>query len=193
MPTMLQIPIFPLNMVLFPGGLLPLRIFEQRYLEMTKVCLRDNAPFGVCLIRDGQEVGAPATPASVGCTAVIIDWEMPHVGLFNLQTRGAAVFRILDRTVGPQGLVHANVDMLPESAGQPDEELAALCRRILQSIAERVGSEVFHAPLALDDPRWVSYRLAELLPIDLADRQSLLEERDDARRIARLAELLQTR
>src|SRR5581483_353034 len=116
---------------------------------------------------------------------------MPHVGLFHLQTRGVAVFRTLDRVVGPQGLVRASVEMLPETAGQADEELAALCRRILQSIAERVGSEVFHAPLAFDDAGWVSYRLAELLPIDLAERQSLLEERNDARRIARLAALLQ--
>ena len=82
MPASREIPIFPLSTVLFPGGLLPLRIFEQRYLEMTKTCIRDLTPFGVCLIREGQEVGAPAVPHGVGCTARILQWDMPHLGLF---------------------------------------------------------------------------------------------------------------
>jgi Lon protease-like protein len=76
------IPIFPLNTVLYPGGMLPLRIFEQRYLEMTRDCLRDTTPFGVCRIREGAEVGTPALPESVGCTAVIAEWEMPHLACF---------------------------------------------------------------------------------------------------------------
>ena len=61
--------IFPLGTVLFPGAALPLKIFEQRYLEMTKTCLRDNRPFGVCLIREGREVGDPALPEAIGCLA----------------------------------------------------------------------------------------------------------------------------
>ncbi len=79
-----------------PAGLLPLKIFEQRYLDMTKVCIRDDAPFGVCLIRDGAEVGAPAVPHPVGCTARIAEWDMPHLGLFQLVCKGEQVFRILE-------------------------------------------------------------------------------------------------
>ncbi|HTS52418.1 MAG TPA: LON peptidase substrate-binding domain-containing protein, partial [Burkholderiales bacterium] len=84
----LEIPIFPLGTVLYPGGLLPLRIFEQRYLDMTKSCIRDNAPFGVCLIREGTEVGAAAAPYAVGCTARIAQWDIPHLGLFHLVAHG---------------------------------------------------------------------------------------------------------
>src|SRR5712664_744712 len=79
------IPIFPLNTVLYPGGMLPLKIFEQRYLEMTRDCLRDATPFGVCRIREGLEVGTPALAEAVGCTAVIVEWEMPHLGVFHLK------------------------------------------------------------------------------------------------------------
>ena len=68
-------PLFPLGTVLFPGGLLPLRIFEQRYLEMAKVCLREGTPFGVCLIREGSEVGAPATHEELGCLAQGHRWQ----------------------------------------------------------------------------------------------------------------------
>jgi len=105
-----EIPIFPLSTVLFPGGMLPLRIFEQRYLEMTKICIRDNSPFGVCLIREGHEVGNPAVPNTVGCTAHILRWDMPHLGLFHLMTEGGSVFRILEQWSGRTGLLHAQVD-----------------------------------------------------------------------------------
>src|SRR5918995_6119962 len=94
-----EIHIFPLNTVLFPGGLLPLKIFEQRYIEMTKACLRDNRPFGVCLIREGREVGDPAVPETIGCLATIEKWDMPQLGLFQLVARGSERFRLLDTTV----------------------------------------------------------------------------------------------
>ena len=74
----IEIPIFPLNTVLFPGGRLPLRIFEVRYVDMTKACIRDDAVFGVCQIRDGHETGTPAKPADIGCTARIVEWDVPH-------------------------------------------------------------------------------------------------------------------
>ena len=61
-----ELPLFPLNTVLFPGGRLPLKVFEQRYVEMTKRCVRDGSPFGVCMIREGKEVGNPALPADIG-------------------------------------------------------------------------------------------------------------------------------
>jgi Lon protease-like protein len=186
------LPIFPLNLVLFPGGVLPLKIFEQRYLEMTKECLRDNVPFGVCLIREGQEVGTPAAHEAVGCTASIAEWEMPHLGLFQLRTIGQRTFRIVDRTVRNDGLIEAEIEWLADVAGTVDEETFGLCRRILESIAVRVGSGVFAEPAKFDDARWVSYRLAELLPVDLGHKQSLLEIRNDAQRLSRLAEMLKT-
>src|SRR5712664_2056169 len=86
---MQDLALFPLNVVLCPGGRLPLRIFEQRYMEMAKACLRDSAPFGVCLIREGAEVGRPATPAAIGCLARIAEWDMPQLGLLQVTSRGA--------------------------------------------------------------------------------------------------------
>ena len=97
--------IFPLGTVLFPGGTLPLKIFEQRYIEMTKACLRDNRPFGVCLIREGQEVGAPAVPETIGCLATIERWDMPQLGLFQLVARGGERFRLLETRVASNGLM----------------------------------------------------------------------------------------
>jgi uncharacterized protein len=187
-----RLPIFPLNLVLFPGGLLPLKIFEQRYLDMTKECLRDGTPFGVCLIREGREVGSPAAHETVGCSAGISHWEMPHLGLFHLSTTGQRVFRIVEREVRGNGLIEADVEWLPDVAGEIDEECFGLCRRILESIAARVGSEVFAGPARFDDARWVSYRLAELLPVDADEKQLLLDTRVDAERLSRLARLLKT-
>ena len=95
-----SIPIFPLNTVLYPGGMLPLRIFEQRYLQMTRDCLRDATPFGVCRIIEGAEVGKPALPEAVGCTAVIAEWEMPHLGVFHLGPKASSGFAYVTRPRG---------------------------------------------------------------------------------------------
>lgn len=185
------IPIFPLNTVLFPGSVLPLKIFEQRYLEMIKACLRDSSRFGVCLIRDGAEVGTPATHEAIGCTASIADWEMPHLGLFHLRTQGEDVFRVVDTEIETNGLIRARIEPLPESAGHVVEADLTLCAGVLERIFARIDATQFGG-VALRDARWVSYRLAEMLPLEPSDRQTLLEDRVDAARLGRLAELLQS-
>lgn len=190
MGNLTQIPIFPLNVVLFPGGLLPLKIFEQRYLDMTKHCLRDGTPFGVCRIREGTEVGTPAQHEAVGCSATIEDWQMPHLGLFQLRAAGHSVFRIVERQVQSDGLINAHIEWLPEVPGIENQHDFSFCSGVLGSIVACIGTGFFAAPLALDDPRWVSYRLAELLPASAEEKQSLLEERNDMLRLSRLAALL---
>ena len=96
--------------MLFPGGVLPLRVFEARYMDMTRDCIRDNKPFGVCLIREGREVGAPAVPEPVGCLARIAEWDMQQLGVMTLRTVGTERFRLLStrsgalRGPGPEGL-----------------------------------------------------------------------------------------
>ena len=186
-----SIPIFPLETVMFPGSLLPLKIFEQRYLDMTKACVRDNAPFGVCRIREGREVGVPAIPEQVGCTALIVEWEMPHLGVFHLRTRGQVPFRILQRTTQPDGLIRADVEWLEDAAGAVRPESFAFCRRVLEQIIQKLGQDYFFAPLAYDDPRWTSYRLAEVLPLEGEQKQSLLAMRNDGERLERLRAYLQ--
>ncbi len=184
------IPIFPLNTVLYPGAMLPLKIFEQRYLDMTRDCLRDTTPFGVCRIREGAEVGTPALPEAVGCTAMIAEWQMPHLGVFQLKAKGQQRFRIRNQATQPSGLIRAEIELLEDVPGSANDESLALCRRVLEQIVSRLGTEYFFPPLAYDDPHWVSYRLAEVLPLALEEKQSLLEMRDNHERLARLYGLL---
>ena len=182
-----EVYLFPLNTVLFPEGVLPLKIFEQRYLEMTKACLRDNAPFGVCLIREGAEVGTPAVPESVGCLASIEQWDMPQLGVFHLVTRGSERFRVMATRVAPNGLVSATIEML---APDPPAEMDLACHQVLNAIIEKAGAALFPSPLRLDDPAWVSYRLAEVLPLETTTRQALLEIQNTTERLARLRRIL---
>ena len=187
-----DIPIFPLNLVLFPGGPLPLKIFEQRYQEMTKVCLRDETPFGVCRIRKGHEVGAPAEHEQTGCSARISDWEMPHPGLFHLNCVGQMVFRLVDSHVEDSGLIHGDVEWLSDGDDAIDSNQLDVCRSALERFVERAGDRFLARPPAFDDAAWVSYRLAEMLPVDLQTKQDLLEQRSTALRVATIAELLQS-
>jgi Lon protease-like protein len=180
--------IFPLGTVLFPGGTLPLKIFEQRYLEMTKVCIRDNRPFGVCLMREGKEVGTPAVPETVGCLATIEKWDMPQLGLFELVARGGERFRLVESRVAPNGLMSGTIQRLGPDA--PASRVDSACREVLKLIINRVGASHFPEPIALDDASWVGCRLAEVLPLDAHVKQSLLEERDAGVRLDRLREIL---
>ena len=169
-----DLPLFPLGTVLFPGGLLPLRLFEQRYLEMAKACLRDGAPFGVCLIREGAEVGAPATPEPVGCLARIVHWDMQQLGLLQIVAQGAERFRILERRLQADGLARALVELLPEEADTPLPGHLVACRQLLERIAAEHG-ELFAQPLRFDSRAWVGARLAEILPLPAAVKQQMLE------------------
>ena len=135
----MEIPIFPLGTVLFPGGRLPLRIFEPRYVEMTKACLRDSTPFGVCLIREGQEIGQPATPQSTGCLATIEQWDVPHPNLFTLIARGGERFRVLDTTVNSSGLIIGKIEMLPQATATA--EMDAACEEVLRLAIKRAGAD----------------------------------------------------
>jgi Lon protease-like protein len=174
----MDLPIFPLNTVLFPGGRLPLRIFEARYVDMTKACIRDNSVFGVCLIREGLEVGRPAAPCEIGCTARIVQWEVPHAGLFSLVTEGETVFRIRERSVSPAGLISAKVDFEEPPASVPMPASHEALSHFLGEFIGKIGAAQFSQPLRLDDAAWVSYRLAEILPLGAPQRLALLEVRD---------------
>jgi hypothetical protein len=190
---MIEIAIFPLHTVLFPGGPLALKIFEQRYLDMTKVCIRDDAPFGVCLIRDGTELGAPAVPYPTGCLARIVQWDMPHLGLFQLSCRGERVFRIVEHWTLASGLLRAQVQLraAPARLALPREHrpLAELLDRIIHQL----GAEQFPEPIELEDADWAACRLTEVLPLEMTFKQKLLEADGAAQRLELLSELLRTR
>ena len=125
------IPLFPLGLVLFPGGQLPLKVFEQRYVEMTKSCLRNDSPFGVCLIRHGREVGEPADHETIGCSARITNWEMPHPGLFHLLCSGERVFRVSRTHIEHKSLIVGDVQWLDCKTGEMDSSHFDICRRML--------------------------------------------------------------
>jgi Lon protease-like protein len=170
-----DLPLFPLTAVLFPGGLLPLRVFEQRYLEMAKACLRDGTPFGVCRIREGAEVGAPATPETVGCLARIVQWDMQQLGVLQILAQGAERFRIIERRLQSDGLARATVELLAEEPDTLVPQRLCACRQLLERIAQEHGERVFAKPFRFDSSAWVGARLAEVLPLPGPVRQHLLE------------------
>ena len=177
--------------MLFPGGRLPLRIFESRYMDMAKTCLKDGSPFGVCLIRDGAEVGAPATPADVGTLARIGSWDMPQLGLLHVTTRGEQRFRIRERHVQPDGLALASIEVLPEEPDSTIPPSGAPLVKLLEQVIEQ-HPELLERPYQLDSCAWVSGRLAELLPLPLPAKQALLELSDGRGRLEKLVALVRT-
>ena len=187
-----DLPLFPLHTVLFPGGRLPLKLFEQRYLEMAKECLRTGAPFGVCLILEGREVGEPAVPARVGCTARIATWDMPQLGVLNVRALGERRFRIIEHRTEKSGLARAEIELLaPEQDAElpPHLELGA---QLLKRVIESQPDELVEPPCRYDSCNWVSARLAELLPLPLplATKQELLEINSGMERLEALHAVL---
>ena len=186
-----ELPIFPLNAVLFPGGVLPLRVFEARYVDMTRDCMKSGKPFGVALIREGGEVGAPAIPEAVGTTAAIADWDMQQLGVLNLSTVGQNRFRIASSAVAANGLITARVEIIaePPSCEVPAEN--RVCVTLLRAIASQVGDKHLPPPHHFGDAAWVGYRLSEFLPIPLAAKQRLLELDDSVSRLQILTKYLE--
>jgi Lon protease-like protein len=190
------LPLFPLKTVLFPGGVLPLKVFEQRYITMTKACLKDDSPFGVCLLTRGDEVAGAAAAKSglalapIGTLARITAWDMPQLGILHLRTEGATRFQVQTHTIAEDGLVVGQVTPLaPEPARALPDAFQSLAS-LLELLINRVGKENFPAELALTDASWVSYRLAEILPLPLPIKQSMLEINDSEIRLKVLAQFL---
>ncbi len=170
-----------------------MRVFETRYMDMTRDCLKREEPFGVCLIHEGTEVGAPAIPEGVGCLARIIEWDMQQHGILNLKTCGGQRFRILARETSTQGLISADVELIPPDATIAVPEKFASCARLLEMVVIDQGKPIFSEPHAFDDAAWVSYRLTEILPVPLVAKQKLLELSDSLTRLSILQRFLESR
>lgn len=184
------IPIFPLRTVLFPDGVLPLRVFEARYMDMTARCMRNGSVFGVCLIAEGNEVGQPAEPHEVGTSARIVSWDMAQPGLLHLVTQGERRFRILSTEVTPDKLLMAQVEWLPENPPEPFPTGFNPLLALLQVMIEDIGLEHFPLPHRFDDAEWVGMRLSTVLPMPDEIRQQLLELDDPLIRLAVLRQFL---
>ncbi len=185
-----SIPIFPLNTVLYPGMLLPLRIFETRYMDMAKECLKNGTPFGVCLIKEGQEVGAPAVPDGTGCVATLGECDMEELGILKVTAKGGERFRILSSEVNRQGLIVAQVERVDAEADAVDAPGLAECADFLRKVMAGIGAERFAEPFQFDNASWVGFRLAEILPLRNDVKQKLLEVTDATLRLAVLHKFL---
>ncbi len=192
MSTRLDIPIFPLGTVLFPAGRLPLRIFESRYVDMTKACIRDQSVFGVCLIRAGFEVGTSAVPCDIGCTARILEWSVPSPGLFTLMTQGETRFRILERRRQADGLIRAEVELIEPPDPMPLPARHDHLGKLLQRLIKELGPENFPTPTRWDDAAWVAHRMSELLPVTPEHKQKLLEWNDPLRTLDEINRVIQS-
>ena len=187
---MKRVPIFPLGTVLFPDSLLPLRIFETRYMDMAKRCLKEGGEFGVCLIREGSEVGAPAVPEPVGCLARIAGCDMEEIGILKVIARGMERFRIVDTTVERDGLIVGRTEGLHPEPAVSDSPGLPECADFLEKVIAGIGAARFAEPLRYDDATWVGFRLAEILPLRNDVRQKLLELTDASTRLAVLHRFL---
>ncbi len=192
------ITIFPLGTVLFPGGVLPLRIFEARYVDMVRECMRNSIAFGVCRITNGMEAGTPADHEQIGCSARIVNFDSEANGLLNIRTIGEQRFRILERETTSAGLVKATVEWINLEEDLPIPADMRQCATVVEEvISELVETEhdpmrrVLEPPYLLDSATWVSNRLCEILPFAPHSKQLLLELNDPLQRLSIVNQVIQ--
>lgn len=189
--TITSIPLFPLQTVLVPGGFLPLQIFEQRYLDMVRDCVRDETGFGVCLLLENEGPASPSQHARIGTIAKIRDWHSMENGLLGITTQGQGRFQIMSTRMRDNGLMIGDIEPVPDPSGlaMPDSHLllASFVDRLMDKLAVNYpdydGSQ-------LNDACWVGYRLTELLPLKNLERQGLLEIDDPVQRLQSLLEII---
>lgn len=187
---MIELPLFPLHTVLFPDGLLPLRIFETRYIDMVGRCMRESSSFGVVAIRSGAEVGAAAETVELGTSARIVDFNKLPDGLLGITCKGDRKFRVLKRWQREDGLYMGDVEYLaPEAAAEVPQEYRHL-GELLRTLLRQLGEPYAGMDGNFGDASWVGSRLTEILPLGLADKVSLLQLDDPLARLAQLARVV---
>ena len=185
-----EIPVFPLHTVLFPEGVLPLRIFEPRYLDMVSECLREDHGFAVCLIRSGREAGEAADFYPIGIMARILDWQRGADGMLQIVTQADHRIQVLNHRVQPDQLVVGKAVYLePETTTILHDDYADLVQ-VLRDFYEKHEVSL-DEKRQLKDATWVGYRLAEILPMAPDRRQWLLELTNPNVRLDALRDLLE--
>ena len=186
----MQVPLFPLNVVLFPGGPLPLRIFETRYTDMVSERMQSDGPFGVLLIKDGQEAGGPAATWEVGTLARITDFYQGSDGLLGVTAIGEQRFRLLSAERAADGLNIGTIELLPDEPDVPLPSDFSPLADILAGVLDDLGKLYETLPRHLDRAGWVANRFIEILPIRLEEKQALLDDNDPLGRLALVREVL---
>ena len=194
------IPLFPLQSVLFPGGRLPMRIFEQRYMDMATVCFKESGCFGICLIARGGEVvhagRKPAEPHAVGTLAHIADWDMPQLGVLNIIAQGGERFRLLRHWTEDSGLLRGEVELIAAPAVLPVPGPYARLVPLLRAIVGEMAAGAPNAPATphrFFDAGWLGMRYAEVLPIPAVAKQKLLEIEDSLDRLEIIYRFLESK
>ena len=181
------LPLFPLHTVLFPGGPLALRIFEPRYLDMVRRCMKEQSSFGVVTIFEGAEAGAVTHLADVGTCARIVDFDPLPDGLLGITCVGGERVRVLRRWQQSDGLHLGEVERLPTApACELPAELAHLAD-LLREVLPKLGAGYAHVDARFDDAGWVADRWAEILPLPPRDQLVLLELDDPVERLTQVA------
>ena len=198
--TLQSLPLFPLHTVLFPGGVLPLRIFEVRYLDMIGKCHKAGAPLGIVSLTEGTEVQLPGSKEAfhtVGTLATVEHVEQPQPGLMHIRVRGSQRFRITRSERLRHALWVADVEMLPQdryvAVPKDLQGLGAALKRLLDSLREQGTPDnelPVREPLALDDCGWLANRWCELMPMPAQIKQKLMELDNPLVRLELVGDLL---
>ena len=194
-----ELPLFPLQAVLFPDGLLSLKVFEARYLDLIGSCLREARPFGVVMLRQGAEVrqGADAvTFESIGTIAELMDVDSAQAGILQVRCRGTGRFQVKKSHQQSDGLWLANAaGIADDDPTPPPEAMLETVRGLANAIAtlKAKGAEPFLQPYRFDSAGWVANRWCEILPISLAAKQKLMELPDAQVRLQLVDEFLRSK
>ena len=185
----MELPIFPLSGIVMPDGLMPLRLFERRYIDMVTGCMRAGTGFGICLIRDGREAGEPAVPYPLGTEVTIIDFDQGADGLLHVTARGVREFRLLTYAANDSQLLIGEVE--PRTSMEVTEMTPAfeLLAKKLDLVLRYVEPDIAYTERRLDDADWVCHRLLELLPLAPPAKYELLQMDSNRERLETLASL----
>lgn len=185
----MQIPLFPLSTIVLPGGRLPLRLFEPRYIDMVKNCFKTGTGFGVCLIKDGSEAGQPAQPYPLGTLVSIVDFDQGPDGLLHITAEGQQEFSLLTFTANPDELLIGEVQLHEQSAPtQMTSDYKKLSHK-LAILLQYVEPNIMYENKQMDDADWVCNRLIELLPLTVESKFELLQLPDNTSRLNALSGL----
>jgi hypothetical protein len=193
-----SLPLFPLQTVLFPGGLLRLKVFEARYLDLMASCLREQRPFGVVTLRTGSEVRGSKSHIefeSTGVLAELLDVDSEQPGILHVRCRGTDRFALESSLQRDDGLWLGQVTPVAGDAGLPP---AAALRDTVQALANAIatlearGASPFLLPYDLDNAGWVANRWCEILPIPLGAKQKLMELIDPMARLTVVDQFLRS-
>ena len=185
----MQLPLFPLSSIVMPDGLMPLRLFERRYIDMVKNCFKTDTGFGVCLIKEGNEAGEPSTPYPIGTLATIVDFDQGSDGLLHITAKGEQEFRILTYAANEAKLLVAEIELIPLRPPTPMNEKVETLALKLELILQYLESDVRFEKQELDNPDWVCHRLLELLPLTPEAKYELLQMPSNFERLESMSAL----